>query len=88
MNISNREKQSQTFVCSFNENKCNVLSIDGKVSYYHPQQSWGKVIFSETCVKNSVHRILGYAHPIPEADTPPGSRHPHEADTPWEVDTY
>ena len=22
---------------------------------YHPQRSWGKVIFSETCVKNSVH---------------------------------
>ena len=76
MNISNREKQSQMFVCSFNENKCNVLSIDGKVSYYRPQQSWGKVIFSETCVKNSVHRILGYTHPTPEADTP------QEADIP------
>ena len=24
--------------------------------YYHPQRSWGKVIFSEACVKNSVHR--------------------------------
>ena len=24
--------------------------------FYHPQQSWGKVIFSEACVKNSVHR--------------------------------
>ena len=23
--------------------------------YYHPQRSWGKVIFSEVCVKNSVH---------------------------------
>ena len=23
---------------------------------YHPQQSWGKVIFSEACVKNSVNR--------------------------------
>ena len=23
---------------------------------YHPQRSWGKVIFSEACVKNSVHR--------------------------------
>ena len=24
--------------------------------YYRPQRSWGKVIFSEACVKNSVHR--------------------------------
>ena len=24
-------------------------------SYYRPQRSWGKVIFSEACVKNSVH---------------------------------
>ena len=24
-------------------------------NYYRPQQSWGKVIFSEACVKNSVH---------------------------------
>ena len=23
--------------------------------YYRPQRSWGKVIFSEACVKNSVH---------------------------------
>ena len=25
-------------------------------SYYRPQRSWAKVIFSETCVKDSVHR--------------------------------
>ena len=24
-------------------------------SYYRPRRSWGKAIFSETCVKNSVH---------------------------------
>ena len=24
--------------------------------HYHPQRSWGKVIFSVACVKNSVHR--------------------------------
>ena len=24
---------------------------------YRPQRSWGKVIFSEACVKNSVHRV-------------------------------
>ena len=26
------------------------------ITYYRPQRSWGKVIFSEVCVKNSVHR--------------------------------
>ena len=25
-------------------------------SFYRPQRSWGKVIFSEACVTNSVHR--------------------------------
>ena len=25
------------------------------LSYYRPRRSWGKVIFSEACVKNSVH---------------------------------
>ena len=29
------------------------------IIYYRPQQSWGKVIFSEVCVKNSVHRGRG-----------------------------
>ena len=28
----------------------------GMHSSYRPQQSWGKVIFSEACVKNSVYR--------------------------------
>ena len=27
-----------------------------KTSFYRPQRIWGKVIFSEACVKNSVHR--------------------------------
>ena len=38
---------------------------------------WGKVIFSEVCVKNSVHMpqcMLGYHHP-PGPGTPPGTRH-------------
>ena len=25
------------------------------IHYYRPQRSWGKIIFSEACVKNSVH---------------------------------
>ena len=52
---------------------------------YWPQRSWAKVIFSEACVKNSVHRggggclprcMLGYT-PLDQAETPldPG-RHP------------
>ena len=51
---------------------------------YRPQQSWGKVIFSEACVNNSVHRgdglpqcMLGYQTPPPRSKHPlPGNRHP------------
>ena len=53
---------------------------------YRPQRSWAKVIFSPTCVKNSVHRVggclpqcmLGY----PPGTRPPGSRHPPGPDPP------
>ena len=56
---------------------------------YRPQRSWAKVIFSQACVKNSVHRgegclsqcMLGYT---PQEKTPSGSRHPPGADTPLE----
>ena len=34
-------------------------------AYYRPQRSWGKVIFSEACVKNSVHRGGGISRPTP-----------------------
>ena len=42
---------------------------------------WGKVIFSEACVKNSVHRGRGSASvhagiPPGTRHTPPGTRHP------------
>ena len=61
-----------------------------RLDYYRPQRSWAKVIFSQACVKNSVHRggrgglpqcMLGYPpgtrHTPPRADTttPPGTRH-------------
>ena len=47
-------------------------------TYYRPQRKWAKVIFSQACVKNSVHRgggclpqcMLGYT-------PPPGSRLQH-----------
>ena len=65
------------------------------VGYYRPQRSWGKVIFSVACVKNSVHCMLGYSPslgadtsppPTPE-QTPLGTRHPTPPQTrhpPWE----
>ena len=31
--------------------------------YYRPQRSWAKVIFSQACVKNSVHN-RPYGHPV------------------------
>ena len=59
---------------------------------YRPQQSWGKVIFSVACVKNSVHKGGGstwagtprQVHPsagTPQAGTPPG-RYTPQAGTP------
>ena len=43
------------------------VSISSRNHFYLPQRSWGKVIFSETCVKYSVHileqSMLGYGQP-------------------------
>ena len=65
--------------------------------FYRPQRSWGKVIFSEACVKNSVHGgvVPGQVH-LPWAGTPPGRYttqtgtlprqvHPPGRYTPWQV---
>ena len=52
--------------------------------YYRQQRSWAKVIFSQACVKNSVHRgeggclphcMLGYTFP-PRPGTFPPRAHP------------
>ena len=32
------------------------IIMGGNNYHYRPQRSWGKVIFSEACVKNSVHK--------------------------------
>ena len=65
-------------------------ALQDSVFNYRPQRSWGKVIFSEACVKNSVHRE-GSVCPIAYWDTHTHprtrGRHPHlppgpEADTP------
>ena len=39
----------------------NLLTVNFE-NCYRPQRSWGKVIFSEACVKNSVHRGRPQAH--------------------------
>ena len=66
----------------------------GMHSCYRPQQSWAKVIFSQACVKNSVHRgggclpqcMLGYIPPTGPGTPPrpgtPLSRHPPRPGTP------
>ena len=52
----------------------SLRSASDKYNSYRPQRSWGKVIFSEACVKNSVHRV-GVC-PIACWDTPPGADPP------------
>ena len=66
------------------------------VAHYRPQRSWAKVIFSQACVKNSVHRAEGVClstcwdtppkpgrPPPPREQTPPGpGRHPPGKQTP------
>ena len=42
-----------------------VMIESSIIPFYRPQRSWGKVIFSEACVKNSVHRgvcMVGAMH--------------------------
>ena len=55
------------------------------VSYYRPQRSCRKVMYSQVCVKNSVHGggwgclpqcMLGYIHSPISGQTPPLGRHP------------
>ena len=55
-----------------------MKSIWTQSGYYCPQRSWGKVIFSEACVRNSVNRGVCLSacwdtrsRPRPGADTPP-----------------
>ena len=64
--------------------KAGGMHPTGMHSCYQLQRSWAKVIFSQACVKNSVHRgggggclpqcMLGY---------PPCSRHPPGSKPPW-----
>ena len=43
------------FICWCNDLK-NFYRVISEYDFYRPQRSWGKVIFSEACVNNSVHR--------------------------------
>ena len=68
------------------------------VSFLPPaNEFWGKVIFSEACVKNSVHgegggvtdqqyisscTVGGIGHMVPPGQAPPMDRHPSRAGTP------
>ena len=88
--------QCNNLVCSLNWNRnLDPAMYNYSNNNYRLQQSWAKVIFSQACVKNSVHSgggclpqcMLGYTPPgpgrtPPPEQTPPGSRHPLAADTP------
>ena len=52
-----------------------TLDLFTKLDIYRPRRSWGKVIFSETCVKNSVHR--GVSASFHAGIHPPGTRGRH-----------
>ena len=62
----------------FSSSKIVLLTLITFVVYYRPQRSCGKVIFSQACVKNSVHGgclpqcMLGYTH----TQTTPGQTPP------------
>ena len=61
-----------------------------EVTFYWPQRSWAKVIFSQACVKNSVHRgggclpqcMLEYTPRRRPTPPPWSSRHPPGPDPP------
>ena len=84
-------KISVTFSnCIVSETLNLISGVNEKTDTFLPpaNEVWGKVIFSEACVKNSVHRgdlpqcMLGYHHP-PGADIPrPGNP---GADTPQQT---
>ena len=64
-------------------NRNNLIALTAGVVNYRPQRSWGKVIFSEACVENSVHRGVSRQTnwADPPVQTPPGADTPR-ADTP------
>ena len=63
----NKVRLAILLVLRFNDKKCHC---------YRPQRSCGKVIFSEACVKNSVHGGGGCLPQCMLGYTDPPSRHP------------
>ena len=61
------------------------LSIIMITLFYRMQRSWGKVIFSEECVKNSVHRGDRSHGTPPRQAHPPGRYTPAGRYTPGQV---
>ena len=70
----------------------NKHIVTFQVHFYRPQRSWAKVIFSQACVKNSVHGggggclpqcMLGYTPPRPGRHPPKPGRHPPKSRPPW-----
>ena len=61
------------------------MELRAIVNFYCPQWSCGKVIFLQTCVKNSIHRggvCLSACWDTPLGQTPPGQTPPRQA-PPW-----
>ena len=76
-------------------NVCTTILVWRKNYFYRLQRSWAKVIFSQACVKNSVHRgggegvclsacwdTLPPEQTPPPKTRPPWSRHPPEQTPP------
>ena len=73
------DKVAVTIHTMFNFHR--YIDLDNKwmqmlVSLPPANEVWGKVIFSEACVENSVHKGGGGALPQCMLGYPPGSRHP------------
>ena len=68
---------------------CGLICLFAEKFYYHPQRSWGNIMFLHMSVilfmggrGGLSHCMLGYTPPLgPEAGTPQ-TRHPPVADTP------
>ena len=74
----------------FDPSSASTSSHRGFDYIYRPQRSWAKVIFSQACVKNSVHRggrvsasvHAGTHHPPPSRPPPPDQADPPPEQTP------
>ena len=61
---------------------CDSFWSGTNVDYYRPERSWGKVIFLEAYVKDSLHRGGCLGRQPPQEQTPPGADTPLGATPP------